>query len=157
MDVETIKREIDGHEVEVTQFFAVRGFKIKQRVYKLILPVLGEFIGGAKGDIKEKDFLDADIDMQAVFPKAIAKVAETVDVKQFFELLIDLFASTFVNGKQLDEKYFNKLFVGKYNLVYKIAYAVVDINNFFDLGGIGSQLRDKLRKKTPVSPEKSTK
>lgn len=163
MPIETIKRKITGgggaeHEIVVNQFHAVKGFALKARLYKMVLPVIGELVGGVDMAEASKGNQDAmaGIDIQAILPKALLRISETVEVKKFISLVMDLLSETWLDGKELNEKNFDDIFVADYSLIYKIVYAVVDINNFFDLGDIGSQLKDSLSKKTPVSPEKLT-
>ena len=152
MPINTVEKVIDGHEIKINQFHAIRGFKMKARLMKLILPVLSPLLGGL--DLKKgKDLLDGNIDIQSALPKAIVALSENLDEDIFFNLLIDLFSATFVDSRELNKKSFDELFIGDYFLVYKIAYEVIMANGFFGKGGIGTILGSVTENETEVSPK----
>jgi len=159
MPVQTIEKLVDGHTVTITQFFAIRGIQLKARLWRLVLPVLGELVGGVdKGTDLSKLSLDSNVDINAVFPKALSKLSETVSEKTLLDLLLDLFASTRLDGRELNRSNFDEIFIGDYMLVYKIAWAVVDANNFFGKGGIGNilqKVQDQKSNNRPVPPKES--
>jgi len=170
MPIEKVTRTIIGanktkYELAINQFHAFRGFAIKTRLERMLLPVLGQVVGGAdliqlfKDAANKKksneEFLE-NLDLGVMIPKALSKLVETVDENKLQKFLLDLFSTTWIDDKELNQKVFDEVFVGNYNLIYKVAYAVVDINNFFDFGDIGAQLTELAEKsQTPVSPENS--
>jgi hypothetical protein len=139
MPVKTIEKEIDGHNIKIVQFHAVRGFKIKARLYKVVIPVLSSLVD--LKDLKtDKNLLDANID----FSRAFVSLGAVLDPDVLFSLLSDLLSGAFIDGQMIDEKVFNETFIGNYNLAYKIAYEVIQANGFFDLGGIGNLMKNQL-------------
>ena len=129
MPVSTIKVDVDGHKVEVTQFMAVRGIKLKARLYKLALPVIAVVFKDAG---KVKDVMEATLDL----PVLIQTAASSLDPDVFFQLLLDLLSSTTVDGQGVDQHRFDDLFVGNYFFAYKIAAEVIKANGFFEIGSI---------------------
>ena len=140
MPVQSINKTIDGHDVKIVQFYAIRGIKLKAKVFKLLLPVLSPLIGAAdvsKGNVKDA-MVDGLIDLQKVLPAAIQKLAETLQPEEFFRLIIELLSSTFVDGQEVSEQRFDDLFIANYMFAYKLVYEVILANNFFALDAIGS-------------------
>jgi hypothetical protein len=139
MPVQTIETQVDGHQLQIVQFPAGRGIKLQARVGKLILPVLGSILGESfkGGNISGKDLkglLDANVDVS----KALSVLAESVDEDRLYQLVLDLLSSTKVDGSDfVTAKIFDEIFTANYTLAYKVAFAVVKANGFFDLSGIG--------------------
>jgi len=160
--VQTIEKTIDGHAVKIVQFHAVRGFKLKARLVKFLLPVVAPLAGEALGSLSSKNLaekasiLEQNIDLEKALPQAFSSLAETLDENTFLRLMLDLLAGSFVDGQSVDEKFFNDFFIGNYMLAYKIAIAVVTANSFFDFGDIGSLLQPKetVVDESLMSPEK---
>lgn len=139
MSVKTREITIDGHEVKVVQFNGVRGFKLKTRLYKVLLPVLGpmlpaitQVVRSGKSKVSVMDF-----DVDELLPDALQKLAEQLDEDKFLQLALDLLSNTFIKDKVIDEAHFDQLFIGNYFLVYKLIAQVIKANGFFDLGAIG--------------------
>lgn len=139
MPVKTRETTIDGLEIKVVQFHGVRGFKLKTRLYKVLLPVLSPMLpvvtAAARSGKKEFSFMDFDID--ELLPGALTTLAEQLDEDKFLQLALDLLSNTFVKDKVIDENSFDELFIGNYFLVYKLIAQVIKANGFFDLGAIG--------------------
>ena len=154
MPVKTVEKTVNGYDVRIVQFRAVRGFKVKARLLKAVLPVLSQVfpslgsLSGSMGDILEKN-----IDIGEMIPKALTALAESLQEEVFYKLLLDLLAGTSVNNKAIDENFFDELFIGNYNMIYQLAYEVVQANNFFDLGGITDKLKEARELVPPVDPE----
>jgi hypothetical protein len=144
MPVKTIEKVIDGHTIKIVQFHAVRGFKIKARLYKLILPVLSSLI-----DVKDLKSAKTLLDMNINLSSGFSTLTAAMDEEKLFSLLIDLLSGAFIDNQMIDEKVFNETFIGNYNLAYKIAYEVIQANSFFDFGGIGSLMTEKLSQISP--------
>lgn len=135
MSVEVIEKHIDGHDIMITQFHAIRGIKIKARLYKLLLPVVSPLLGSL--DLKDAALsLESNLDFSKVLPQAFVSLSETLDENVFIKLLLDLLQGVRVDGKEVNEQAFDQLFIANYNLAYKLAYEVVMANHFFDFGGI---------------------
>jgi hypothetical protein len=149
MPVTTVTKVIDGHDIEIVQFYAVRGFKIKTRLFKLVLPVLGQALGVA--DFSKTDLSKTSVDLERAVPKALMALAENLREDDFLQLMLDLLSSTFINKKMIDEKMFNEVFAANYTFAYKLAYEVIMVNRFFSFGDIGIDLSKILQ---TVSPEK---
>lgn len=154
MPVKSIEKVLDGHEIKIVQFHAVRGFKVKARLFKLILPILSPLIGSVDiKNINASSIIDKDIDLQKVLPQAFSSLSESIDEETLFKLLLDLLQSTWVDGKEVNEQRFNELFIANYTLAYKLAYEVVMANHFFDFGGITNLLKTQAEEKKQP-PEK---
>ena len=137
MPISVIKKEIDGHAVEIQQFMAIKGIKIKVKLLKTILPVISTlFIGGGKKDVKS--LLDKEIDS-----KMIETIMLALDPEEICNLLLELLSSSFVDAKLIDAKTFDDFFAANYMLAYKIAVEVVKANNFLALSDIGISLEKK--------------
>lgn len=142
MPVKEIRKTIGDHEVRITQFHAIRGFKMKSRLLKLILPVLAPIAGttaekmASKNVVEQVSLLDQNIDLEVAIPKAFSSLSDSLDEEVFFRLMVDLLSETWVDRKQITEQHFNELFIGNYMLAYKLAFEVIKANNFFDFGSI---------------------
>jgi hypothetical protein len=144
MPIQTIEKEIDGHQIKIVQFYAVRGFKIKARLFRIVLPILTSLVD--PNDLKSgKNILDLKLNVS----NSIGIISSTLDPEILFPLLLDLLSGVFVDGQVIDEKKFNELFIGNYTFAYKLAYEAIMVNGFFDLGGIGNLMKGKLN---PISP-----
>ena len=142
MPVKEIRKTVGDYEVRITQFHAIRGFKMKSRLLKLILPVLAPLAGttvekmASKNVVEQVSLLDRNIDLEAAIPKAFSSLSDSLDEEVFFQLMLDLLSETWVDKKQITKDYFNDLFIGNYMLAYKLAFEVIRANNFFDFGSI---------------------
>lgn len=150
MSAAVTTKTVDGHEVIITQFYALRGQKIQTKLFKYILPSLSGLFSALKPDPSGKISLDSGLDLTTAGKEAIKSLIENLNEDELQSFLLELFASTMVDKKPLDSKNFDTLFIGNYNLIYKLAYEVVMVNNFFDFGGIGSGLIEKLQTISPV-------
>lgn len=145
MPVQTVEKTIDGHAIKIVQFHAVRGFKIKARLFKVILPILSSLVdvNSLKG---KKNILDQEVNIT----KAFGMAAEVIDPDTLFSLLIDLLSGSFIDGQMIDQKKFDETFIANYTLAYKIAYEVIVANGFFAFGDIGNLLKNF---QNPVLPQ----
>jgi hypothetical protein len=150
MSVSVTTKTIDGHEVSITQFYALRGQKIQTKLFKYVLPSLSGLFSALKPDTKGKVSLDSNIDLSSAGKEAVNALIQNLKEDELQEFLLELFASMVVDKRPVDAKNFDTLFIGNYTLIYKLAYEVVMANNFFDLGGIGSGLIEKLQIISPV-------
>ena len=142
MPIETRELTIDNCEVKIVQFKAGRGFKIKARLVKLLLPVLSSLVPAVVSFIKTGR-ADAGIDSVNIdkeLPEAIKTLSTTLEPDQFFRLVLDVLSGTFINGQMVDERFFDDFFVGNYSMIYRLMFEVIKVNNFFDLGGFGISL-----------------
>ncbi len=140
MPIKSIELSVSGHQVKIIQFAAMRGIVIKARLLKIGLPVFAP-LSGAIPNLKSagKSLLDANV--SEVLPKALESLAESVDGEVLQKLFKDLLASTWVDGKPMeDENNFNDAFSGNYEFLYMLIIEVIKANRFFALGGIGSLL-----------------
>ena len=148
MPIKTIEKTVDGHNVKIVQFNGVRGFRLKVRLFKLLLPILGTLFksdllkGLQEGkDTKEgllEEFMGSDL--SKVLPSILQKAAETIEEETFFRLVMDLLSGTFIDNRELNEDFFGEIFAANYFLVYKILTEVIKANNFFGNGDIGKML-----------------
>ncbi len=153
--------KVDNLEISITQFPAIKGLKIKAKLIRMLLPVVGPMIapimesmtsGGTKTD-EELLKLSGKLDLEAALPKAFIALAEVLDEDKFLDLIMLLVGMTFVGGKPLtDENIFNEAFSGNYTTLYKLLYEIVMFNHFFDLSGIGL-LSSRLINPAPISQE----
>jgi len=146
MPAQTIEKVVDDHRIKIVQFHAVRGFKIKAKLYKVVLPVLASLVDTK--DIKNiKGIMEKEIN--------VAKAAETLgsvmEPEQLLSLLLDLLSGTFVDDVMIDQKKFDDLFIGNYQFAYKLAYEAILANGFFDFGGIGNLVKSQLTQSSPVN------
>jgi hypothetical protein len=145
MPVQTIEKEVNGHAVKIVQFHAVRGFKIKAKLFKLVLPVLSSVVN-PKDLNSTKDIMNADINLV----RAFETLATVINEESLFTLLLELLSGVFVDGINIDQKKFDELFIADYSFAYKLAYEVIKANNFFDFGDIGNLMK---KFQMPVSPK----
>ena len=154
MPVKAIEKVVNGRQVQIVQFHAIKGIKIKAKLFKFLLPVISPFISAL--DINSVNDIatlnSSDLNLQAMIPTAFQKLAETLEPDQFLNLILDLLSEVFIDGSAIDEKKFNDLFIGDYMFAYQLAYEVVMANNFLALSGIGNLLKEN---KMPPQPEKS--
>lgn len=139
MPVKTRETNIDGLEVKIVQFNGVRGFKLKTRLYKILLPILGPMLPAITQAARsgKKNFAVMDFDVDELLPGALQSLSEQLNEEAFLKLALDLLSNTFIKDKVIDEVYFDDLFIGNYFLVYKLIAQVIKANGFFDLGAIG--------------------
>lgn len=140
MAVEQVKKLIGEKEFIIQKFSGVKGFNLQTRVGKLLLPVIGEAVGGLKSGKDMKKIMDSEIDLARAIPLALSKLSDSVDPDQFYKLMLDLFSNTFYNGKLMNESIFDEVFAGNYFMVYQLAYEVISVNRFFPVSDIGIDL-----------------
>lgn len=145
MPVQTVEKEVNGHAVKIVQFHAVRGFKIKAKLFKLILPVLSSVIN-PKDLMSGKNVMDNDINLS----RAFETLALSINEESLFSLLLELLSGVFVDGINIDQKKFDELFIADYTFAYKLAYEAIKANNFFDFGDIGNLMKNL---QMPISPK----
>lgn len=138
MPLKTIEKTIGSHDVKITQFAAIRGFKLKARLAKILLPVLSPLAGNIDAIALGRDAL-ANMDLSETLPKALMSLAETIDEEKLLKLIQDLLSEVRLDGIEV-LKNFNEVFAANYNLMYQLVFEVVVANNFFDLSGIGTLL-----------------
>lgn len=148
MGVQSVTKEVNGREIKITQFFAIRGQKIQTKLFKLVLPVLGE----AFGSLDRKNITkEVGIKIETALPKALTALSDRLDPEDFQKFMLELLSSTAVDNRVIDEKVFNDIFAGNYSLMFRLAYETIMANNFFDLGDTGIDLSAMMQ---TVSPEK---
>ena len=156
MPVQAIEKTIDKHNVKIVQFYAIKGIKVKARLFKLLLPVISPFTKAVNlKDANIASLANLNMDLQKIIPEAFQKLAETLDPDNFLNLVLDLLSEVWLDNKQIDRNTFNDMFVANYSLAYKLCVEVIKENHFFELGGIGNLLVPE--QMTPAPPEKSEK
>lgn len=142
--VETKEKTIDGFKVTVTQFPARYGFKMQARLIKVFAPILGTLLSGKQG-------LESEVNLSGL-GDALQKVFILLDENAAMQLVFDLMQSTRVDGQEMNDAYFDSMFAGKMNVVYKILGFILEVNfgNFFGEGGIGKAVTGAF--KTPSQP-----
>lgn len=148
MPVKAIEKTINEKEIKIVQFHAVAGLRIKARLFKFMLPIIGEFIGkldaksltasALTGAVNTDQDALAHVDLQKLVPLAFTKLSESLEPDDFVNLLLKLLSNVWVDKQQITEEHFDELFIANYMFAYKLAYEVVMANGFFDLGGIGN-------------------
>lgn len=98
-------RIIDTNEWTVTQFAGQRNFEILLDLMALVGPALSAAANASKG---VGSILDADINIASVADMLFSKLNKDT-VKP---LVMRMLASTFFNGRQMDEKEFDVAFAG---------------------------------------------
>lgn len=135
------QKTIDGVAFHVTQHPAFQALKLKAKLARLLGPGFsGLLLALAQGKAKKA----ADMDIAELAP-AFGKLAETLDPDAFANACLELMANTLaVEGKQkfelVNPHAFDQLFTGRMGLLYKAMHHVLEVNDFFGLGGIGKVL-----------------
>lgn len=167
MPIKSIEKTIDGHDIKIVQFNGVRGFKLKTRLFKLLLPVFGEItpllsefaklpsanltgVGGPAEQSKINQGLEilSTLNLDEVLPRALVRLSEQLDEEVFFKLIMDLLQTTFIDGRCVDETIFNEIFIANYLLVYKLIIEVIKANHFFVIGELGKNFHSLATTKT---------
>lgn len=136
MPVQTIEKVINDHQVKIVQFYGVRGFKIKAKLYKLVLPLLTTVLGSGG--------LNQEIDSSK-----LTGLFNSLDPDHLFTLLLELLSGVFVDGQMVDQKKFDELFIANYKFAYQLAFEVIQANGFFDFGDIGNLVKSQLNQISP--------
>ena len=55
MPVKAIEKVINGKQVRIVQFHAIKGIKVKAKLFKLLLPVFSPFVGSVNIDYQPTD------------------------------------------------------------------------------------------------------
>ena len=134
MPIQAKEVVIDDKTFTITQFLAVKGFKIKARLMKLVLPVLSSMLGDV--DLTDPSVLDSDVsDIMGM--SVFQKLADVIEPEEFVSLFQALLSEVIYNGQPID---FNNFFAANYDLAYKLAYEVIKVNNFLAISGITNLL-----------------
>ena len=137
--IKNTQKTISGYSFHVTEFPAFTAIKIKARIARLIGPAFGGLLGAVSKLDKGKKA--SDMDISALAP-AIELLAATLDPEAFANLCLELMSGTVAVIE--NQKYelanvdqFNKAFTGRLDLMYKVIYFVLEVNDFFGLSSIG--------------------
>lgn len=142
---ETKDKEIDGFKVTVTQWPARKAFKKKLKLARLLGPSFAEILSGWKSSKTSEENISIDsseIDLSKV-GSAIQMLFDKMDEDEMLDLILELFSSTRIDGKELTNEEFDLIFAGKTVTVYKVIGFVLEVNfgSFFGKGGIGIAMK----------------
>lgn len=138
MGLKTKEKTIQGLNFACTSIPARRSLKLQFKLAKLILPFLGELMGGIKGDLKKESLLDADVSSEAI-ASAVNILMDKLDEDSFYSLVMEVFQHTAVNGVAIDSnEKFDNAFNGNPLAVYEGLLFVLEMEygDLF-LGGKG--------------------
>ena len=133
--------------VETVQFMGFRGLNLQTTLVRLALPLFS----GIKSF--KRDLGNIDIDSGTVINHLLSNITES----KVSQLVKDLIANTTVDNKDLSVKAnFDFMIAGNYTLLFNIIKFVIEKNNFFGEGGIGTmfnQMMEKLDKMQSMPQE----
>lgn len=148
--------EVDGRVYSITPLPARKAILLKVRVVKMIAPALDRITGivrvlfplfkGAKE--KNKEALGREIiahitsdkpEVRAAIGDLFSCVIDKVDPETFVDLCIDILCEVAVDGKEINKKNFDFIFMDDYLHMYKAILAVLTVNfgSLFKMAGIG--------------------
>jgi hypothetical protein len=157
--LEAEQRIIDGLKFQLQPIPPLEAIKLDKRVGTLFLPVISGF--------KELN-MEAEIDLEKI-ASGVSKALNELSGEDFQKLIIDLFQTTSylpegASAEMLTREIINKVFLGKTNSIYKLAFEIMKYNKFspFVLVGGGNVMStilgsSKSEKKPKESKESSGK
>lgn len=153
-------RLIDGANYMVQEFPALHSVRLAIKLQKTFAPALASAVGliDFKGMISKKEMpklAGMQMNFDAMVPTVQALTAE-LDPDTFAKLCLDLLAGTRKEGIELgNQAGFDNAFNGSLSTVFKVLWFVLEVNDFFGLGGI-LKLAGKAPGMMPPSQESST-
>ncbi len=168
--VKNEEREIDGIRFFVTGFPAFDALFMKGRLGVILAPAAAEIISkfGAGAFSKGGKALDMTAeDALPVIGPAIGTLMGRLKPEEFATICVDMFKGTqaVITGpdskpKKVDltkggKAAFNEVFSGDLNTMYKAIWMVLQVNDFFGLGGIGklAEIFDRTKAKQASESE----
>ena len=142
---------IDGHDIQVTAFTALKGLSIKSRLIKIISPA---FSGLAKS-VKLKNgisILDSELNLELI-GEALQHLMENIADPKVIDLILELLEFTTYDGKVLKKEIINIEFAANYLTLYKILIFVIDANRFFGKRSIGKIFEEMEIQKMTDTPQ----
>lgn len=138
MPLKTERKNIDGHDVAVTQFAGRKNLSLLVELAAFAGPAIAKAI--PKEAKSKEEVLDSSIDIAGVVNELVVNMTQDkVD-----GLVRRMLASTFVSDRPLDDAEFDRIFAGEgIWTLPKILRFVIDVNygNFSALAGTVSALR----------------
>jgi hypothetical protein len=137
-------KQIDGHNISVTQFPGRRALALKTKLIRL----LGTPIAKLIADVKK---IDADMDLSKM-AGAVEALVSNLDEKDFVPFVLEMLQCTRIDGKEINDGVFDLEFAANLSLMYKILWFVLEVNfgDFFDKAGIGKILSVKAKPKITI-------
>lgn len=135
------ERTINGKVFKVSQFPAMRGWKVFTKLAKGVFPA----IAGLAGSVKDWDNDDIDLDREGLV-EAVKYIVTELDENKSEALIRDLLELTWCDGQEVMPQ-FDNLFKGDYGTLFKVLAFSVEVNykSFLENGGI-----DKLKSLIPA-------
>lgn len=146
--IETIEKTINGKKYSITQMTARRALRMKAKLMKIFGPSLAEiFLPSNDKAIEGLGFSK----QEAV--NALSSLALQLDDSTFDNLVVELLSGVRREGIELTESIIDMEFAGDLFNLFKLIWAVLEVNfgSFFGKDGIGSLLQDQ--EKTMPSPD----
>lgn len=145
MGIRTEAKVIDGVSFETTQFTGRLGLTLQARLLRLAGGAIAEaFTALGKLEVSTGNSI-LDTDLSGVDAGSIMeKLGEGLANEDVARLAVDLLANTRMNGVPISEGVFDMEFAGRYDLLVKALFWVIQANNFFKAGGIGALLQKKI-------------
>lgn len=148
--IKTDEREIDGIRFIVTAFPAWDALHLKARFGVILAPTVADLIARFGSDAFKNGGKITEMDVDQVLPMlgpAITNLMTSIKPDEFVSICTTMFQNTIAvlpgpplkkvdmtkGGKQA----FNEVFTGEINTMYKAMWMVLQVNDFFGLGGIG--------------------
>lgn len=150
--VKTEEKEIDGIRFIVTGFPAIPALHMKARLGLVIVPAFTQLLSGSGAEIFKKGTKALDTKMEDVLPligPAIETLLTKITPDEFTSICVALMKGTIVvlperdgaKAKKVElsrgDAAFNEVFSGDLATLYKAIWFVLQVNDFFGLGGIG--------------------
>jgi hypothetical protein len=157
--LENEKKTIDGLNFQLQPIPPLEAIKLDKRVGTLFLPIISGF--------KKLD-MDAEVDLEKI-ASGISKALNEMSGEDFKKLIIDLFQTTSylpdgASPEMLTAEAINRVFLGKTNVIYKLAFEIMKYNKFSPfvlVGGgnvmkkiLGSSQQENQQKKNSEKSEK---
>lgn len=160
MGIHAVDKMIDGHKVNITTFGGVDGVVYKLKLLRLIGPSLLSMLPETTGNTKNltNSLLKVDVSMKQV-SLAINSLFTSLDSEGTVQFIQDLVKLVYVDGVPLSSREaFDGTFADDYILLYKILYAVIEVNygKLLAKGNIGSILKN-LKDTQPILPKNMEK
>ena len=148
MPYRTEQKIINEIEVSVGTFPAVKGLKLKFKLFKRIGPGLTTLAKGLEGSGSE--FSSTNLDL-SVLPEAIEKLFSGFEADEFVKIILELLQLTTIEGQTIsNEDLFNVTFTGEFGFLYKVLAFVIEVNfkSFLELLPIGKGQKEGQTKPT---------
>lgn len=141
--IETKEKTIGDSVYSVTQMPAIRAVRMQARLLRLVGPSFGALIGS---DPKNPD---------SSIPLAVSLLADKLDETTFEKLVLELMTGVRKDGAELTRGKIDLDFAGNLNDLYRVIQFILEVNfsDFFQEGGIITELADMVRKAKEAEEE----